>query len=661
MRRKQMQGRKRGIREKMVTQFSKILLMITSLLTIVAISVGAITVNSVVKHMMPELVSMTTKSIENKLEFYTSVMMNVASFDHITDPSLWMSAKFGTLEENREYLGADALVMATTEGEILRQDGKKANIKDTDAFKEALAGKTYISTPSLNALSGKMSFDIATPVYYEKEMVNVLVATFDAEKLTDMIRESQVGENGQVFIINGNGTTIAHLDMEKVNSQENVSALAGENKKYQSLSRIHTHMVNGEKGIDSYQLEGKKYFVGYEPIPSTRWSVGVALPNDEVFQAIRILGVVMIGLCLVSLVLGMRAIRKLAYDITHPLEALTERAKKLQKGDLTSTVEAIETGDELETLYLSLQEMVRSFATYVKDIDEVLHSLAEGNLTVASHLEYEGDFAPIKQSLNTIAQTLKGTMQEIHHVSEYVFGQAKRVAETANELAASASEQAASVEEINTNIGDMARQVRRSSRHAKKMDEIAQNVIEEIEQGTTQMHNMEQAIVNIQVSAGQISEIIQVIDQIAAQTNLLALNASIEAARAGEAGRGFAVVASEVKSLAERSMEAAKQTAELVGATLHTVEGSAQIITNTTTSFNKIVESIDTVIVSVRKTAEAAEIQSEAVNEITTVVEEISGLVQTTSGNAQESSASSEELETSARVLQEKINYFKVS
>ncbi|WP_053984580.1 methyl-accepting chemotaxis protein [Niameybacter massiliensis] len=651
----------KSIREKIERQFSMILLFTALLLTVVAISIGYTTVNNTVKEMMPEIVTMTASAIENKLELFKNVVTNVAKMEGIADPDIPMSEKFGELEENRAYINADTLVMATMDGDIIRQDGKKASIKDTDVYMHTKKGETYISSPQFNPVSETMRFNVATPIYYNGEMVNILVATFDAGKLTEMISELKIGDNGRAFIIDQTGTTIAHLDTDRVNNQENIMTLAQEDKKYKTVSRVHEKMINGELGMDTYKFGGKKYISGYGPIPGTQWSVGISLPNYEVVKELRMLVAIMLVLCIVCLVVGGRIIRKLAYAITQPIESLTERAKKMQEGDLSSTIAAIETKDELETLFISLRDMMRGIAVYIKDIDYVLHNLAEGDLTVASQIEYKGDFAPIKQSLNMIGNKLNTTIKEIHHVSEHVLEQAGRVSETATELAASATEQAASIEEMNATINDMADQIKTSSNHAQQVNEVAQTVMVEIEQGTGQMRQMGEAIVKIQASTGEISEIIKVIDQIAAQTNLLALNASIEAARAGDAGRGFLVVANEVKDLAARSMQAAKQTTELVDATVQSVEGGTEIITKTTGSFNKIVESIDTVIASVEKSAEIAHSQSEAVTDITAAIDEISQLVQTTAANAEESSASSDELANSAKVLQEKINHFKVN
>ena len=649
------------IKGKVTFQFSMVLLITAIILTTVSIITSHRAVSKTGVEMLPEIAQMTATTVEHRLNFYKSIVENVSQLKAIQDPQTSIEDKFKELENSRKTIDADSIILTTTNGDIIEQNGKKANIKNLDIFQEAMKGQVYLSSPAMNPITNKMSFNISAPIIYNEEVVNVLVATFEVEKLVKMISAVEIGEQGRAYIINQEGTTIAHTDIERVQNKENVFELAKEKKTFAALANIHKKMVEGQAGVEEYRVSGNKMLIGYAPIGDTGWSVGVALPKAQMLKEVTMLNVIMIVLCVVCLILGGLNIYKLADRLTSPIIRVTERAIKLMEGDLKTKMEPITTNDEVESLYKALSGMVENIHTYIEDIGYVLENLAKGNLDVVSTTEYVGDFAPIKDSLGRITKKLYVTISDIQGVSENILLQADRVSEVATGLSGSATEQAASIEELNATMNSVADQIQASSQATQKVNELAQNVMTEIENGHSQMNHMVEAMGDIEKATSQISEIMEVISQIASQTNLLALNAAIEAARAGEAGRGFAVVASEVRELAERSIDAAKQTAHLVQSTVSTVARGTALIEETNKSFTHIIDSVDNVVAQVEQVSHTATEQANAANEVTAIVEEISQVVQTTAATAQECLATSEELASEARVLEDKIEYFRLS
>ena len=248
----------------------------------------------------------------------------------------------------------------------------------------------------------------------------------------------------------------------------------------------------------------------------------------------------------------------------------------------------------------------------------------------------------------SIVKILKQVIDGLSEGSGQVSAASGQVSASSQELAEGASEQASSLEEVSSSLEEMTSMTHQNAENAKQADQQSGNAQQAVARGTQAMKRMSDAIEKIKVSSDETAKIIKTIDEIAFQTNLLALNAAVEAARAGEAGMGFAVVAEEVRNLAQRSAEAAKDTASLIEGSKVNADNGVEVsveVAEILGEVDKIVRDVKQLIAEV---ATASEEQSQGISQVNVAVTQMDKVTQANAANAEESASASEELSSQA-------------
>lgn len=251
-----------------------------------------------------------------------------------------------------------------------------------------------------------------------------------------------------------------------------------------------------------------------------------------------------------------------------------------------------------------------------------------------------------------IVVVLTRIMSDLGRGSEQVAAASGQIAQTSQDMAEGASLQASSLEETSATLEEMSSMTSRNAGHAAEAFKLTDDLQNLGQSGQADMSRMAEAIDKIKDSADETAQIIKTIDEIAFQTNLLALNAAVEAARAGDAGRGFAVVAEEVRNLAQRSAEAARNTAVLIDTSQANAERGVAVNQDVTASLSEITARVADIGEIIGRVSEASEQQSRGAAEINTAVGQLDQLTQSNAANAEESASASEELSGQARELQ---------
>ncbi len=240
---------------------------------------------------------------------------------------------------------------------------------------------------------------------------------------------------------------------------------------------------------------------------------------------------------------------------------------------------------------------------------------------------------------------------ELQAAAQFVNAGASQVSASSKSLAEGASTQAASLEETSASLEELTSMTKRNAEHAQKAKATAAKARISADTGVEQMQAMQNAMTDIKASSEHITKILKNIDEIAFQTNILALNAAVEAARAGEAGAGFAVVAEEVRSLAQRSASAAKETAERIAASVSKSNQGVQISAEVAASFNSIQEQVRELDGIVAEIATASHEQSEGISQVNTAVIAMDKVNQSNTSMAEEGASNAAELNAQAESL----------
>jgi methyl-accepting chemotaxis protein len=251
----------------------------------------------------------------------------------------------------------------------------------------------------------------------------------------------------------------------------------------------------------------------------------------------------------------------------------------------------------------------------------------------------------------SINKSLTGSLDQLSSGAEQVASASGQVATSAQSLSQGATEQAASLEETSASMEEMASMTRKNAESTQEAASLMGDVDSRVQESNRSLADMVTSMNAIQESSQKVAKIIKTIDEIAFQTNILALNAAVEAARAGEAGMGFAVVADEVRNLAQRSAQAAKDTAGLIEESMEKAVTGVDKVQQVSTSIAAITDSVTKVKGLVDEVSIASRQQAQGIDQVSQAIAQMEKVTQTTAATAEESAAASEELSAQSETV----------
>ena len=297
----------------------------------------------------------------------------------------------------------------------------------------------------------------------------------------------------------------------------------------------------------------------------------------------------------------------------------------------------------------------------VASLAHALERLAENDLTYRIAEEFPSEYRALKVNFERAVQTLSQTVGAVVAQGRSILGVSAEISESAGSLSQRSEQQAANLEQTAAALNEITTTSKQASDGAAHARTVVAAADSDAARSATVVDQAITAMREIADSAGKISQIVGLIDEIAFQTNLLALNAGVEAARAGDAGRGFAVVAQEVRALALRSADAAKDIRALISTSTDGVKHGVDLVSRTGEALKRIVQQVGQLSGIVGEIANGAKTQSSGLTEVNSAMRQMDQLTQANAGIAQRSADTAKTLESEAERLGALVARFQIA
>ncbi|WP_288409914.1 methyl-accepting chemotaxis protein [uncultured Herbaspirillum sp.] len=476
-------------------------------------------------------------------------------------------------------------------------------------YKQAVAaGKPVLTKPYTDVATKKPMVSFTAPVLQNGQRVGVVAAAMFLDGVSDVVRSIHPTPASFAFLVDRDGLMLAHPDGQWVNKPA---------KEWNAeLTPERVQSLGSEDKVSAMMLDGATKLVKGLPIKGTEWTLVLAMDKADVTAGMRdATRSALIALVLVALVAA---------------------------GIMSLITTAV------------FQRLSR--------VRRAMDNLSSGNGDLTLRLAEDGqdEVTQISRSFNQFVNQITGILQDVRRSSDTVKISSTEIATGNQDLSARTEQQAGALEETASAMEQLTSTVQQNSENARRANELAGNASQIAAKGGEVVGNVVSTMEAINASSRQIADIITVIDGIAFQTNILALNAAVEAARAGEQGRGFAVVASEVRSLAQRSAQAAKEIKVLIDTSVSKVADGGVLVAEAGQTMEQIVSSIRDVSVIVSEIAHASGEQNGGIQEVNVAITHIDEGTQQNAALVEQAAAAAKSLQDEAHRLSVLVGGFKM-
>ncbi len=594
-----------------------------------------------VQTILPNVATQASLAIENNINIRLKTLETLAENEKLQDENVAIKEKVNILLTEEKRSGHLKMSIIDINGKSNDTLGEEYDVKDTEYFKNGIEGKYSVSNPM--TVNEKLVFIYSVPIIKDGNTVGVLTATRDENELSKYTNNIKVGETGQSFIINNEGTAIAHRDKNLVLKKDNNFENIKKDPELKSLAEIEKKMVAGENGIGEYNYGNKKKYIAYAPIKPVNWSIGVVIESGEILNHLMIL-IISVGITsLIGILIAVIFARRIVKSINKPIIASVENLKVIASGDLqTETTNGFSNRrDELGIMAKSIESMKQSIISMLNSIKTSSSDikLQTNNVEEISN-ELKSSSKNIYYATNDVAKGTVNQSEDLIYITNILKGFSLKLDD---------------IVDIIKNVDFSISNIKNMSYNSNKDME---NVIESVKNVNNTFNELITKIKDVENNVNKINEITNLIDDISDQTNLLALNAAIEAARAGDSGKGFKIVASEIRKLAEQSKVSAVDISSLISK----ISKDTDLMVNKTKTMKKELDnqekdidtakkSFETITVSVNDIVPKMVVTNNSVQDLNASKDDIMNKIESASSVAQEVSAAAEEIAASTEEM----------
>ncbi|ADL51603.1 methyl-accepting chemotaxis protein [Clostridium cellulovorans] len=666
-------GRVRSIKVRLTAYFGLLSAVGSIIIIIISLALFSNSIENNSKKLLTDLAIQTTETIEEKINGQLNSLEVLANNPSFKDMDVSKNEKLSILQKEVDRTGVIKIGIADLNGNITYNDRITKNISDTEYFKTAVVGKAVVSEPIIDTAVRNSEINYAVPIRNKDNKVSgVLVAMRNGNDLSNITDNLIIANGGSAFIINKQGTLIAHenknLVFDRINLLEDKSI-----NKVGDLGIVAKDMLNNIAGTDKYKNNGVQYMIAYSSINNTGWSLGITMSRNEVLKEALNISSLLIVIAIIILAISSIAILLISRRFSKIIYSNVSYVQEIEQGDLTIDInkKLLSRDDELGDMCRSLSNMQGSLLNIINLIRENSNKIDASSINLfklSNEVSFESSTVITSiESVSEIVDDQNNLLKDIVSILNVFNEEFKRMIE--------------SIEKIDT-----------SAKYIKDLADDSGNdmgnVVSSLDITTIEFNKLVSKIVEVNENVESISQIAKLIDELSKQINLLSLNASIEAARAGVHGRGFDVVAKEIRKLADVSNDSAGNINNIINKIVNdtkamvstTKEVSDELdvqkdnIHLALKSFVTIIKSVDTIHPQIEKTIEvleAVESEKEQILEkifrTTDLSEEIlmkTINIKTSSDNVNMASkkvdSSSNDLTSLTNEMREIVNYFDV-
>jgi len=532
-------------------------------------------------------------------------------------------------------------------------DDTTADLGSRDYFKRAMAGEKAIGVV-FSSVTHQVVVMFAAPIFQNDQpgapVVGVVLARKDGGKtLSDIVVNLKSNmPSGYSYLVDSDGTYIAHRDTQLVTDQFNPVKEAQKDPSYKSLADLTATALKERNGISRYVDGGKAMLCTYGEVPGYPWLLFSAIEKKDVDDQLLRMRIVVLVIGVVFIAVGLIIAFIIGRSIAKPVASIAVTLNDIGKGDLTRRV-GIASKDEIGDLSRHLNETLESITDLIKTIKKEAEILTgTGNTLASNSTESAAAVNQITSSIQTVKDRVvnqSASVTQTNATMEQISGNINKLNEHVESQSASVSQSSSAIEQMLANIHSVTQTLVKNAANVKDLMEAS-------EVGRTGLQGVAADIQEIARESEGLLQINAVMENIASETNILSMNAAIEAAHAGDAGKGFAVVAGEIRKLAENSSVQSKTISDVLKKIKEAIDKITESTTGVLDRFAVIDSGVKTVSDQEENIRNAMEEQSEGSRQILDAIGHLNEITQQVKNGSEQMLEGSREIITESRNLE---------